>query len=223
MNTLKIQMVKIFMVLGVSWGIITCGNQGKVDKSEADANLVLGFVAGQQTGKNSLKNSQIEIRGSWEQYSCFGGDCFTSGSPVAHVFIYSEPGTNRGLFYQENPPTCFDNGGCTTPQFAQFASFFPADRSIESFSNSEKRMLTKNNRTIGFSQKDKFSYILWGTLEGETYTCDLFQNKNTAEEALQDLNSKIQSGTVSTDPAKFKTTGCNGFGWYLWKKRQGVL
>jgi len=201
--------------------LLACSQANMVEKSQADTNLLVGLVAGIEQGKGQTLETLIAVRGSWEQYSCSNGTC--SSTIGAHVYIVSEPNTNKGLFYQENPPTCFTTGGCNTAQFDQFADFYPADRSIVSFSNREKKMLTKNNRTIGFSQKDKYSYVLWGELDGQTYTCDLFQNKNTEAEALNDLNAKLSNGTVSTDPSKFKTTGCNGFGWYLWKKRAGIL
>jgi hypothetical protein len=201
--------------------LLACSQANMVEKSQADTNLLVGLVAGIEQGKGQTLETLIAVRGSWEQYSCSNGTC--SSTIGAHVYIVSEPNTNKGLFYQENPPTCYTTGGCNTAQFEQFADFYPADRSIVSFSNREKKMLTKNNRTIGFSQKDKYSYVLWGELDGQTYTCDLFQNKNTEAEALNDLNAKLSNGTVSTDPSKFKTTGCNGFGWYLWKKRAGIL
>jgi len=213
-----IQKIFIFCILVV---LLACSQANMVEKSQADTNLLVGLVAGIEQGKGQTLETLIAVRGSWEQYSCFGGTC--SSTIEAHVYIVSEPNTNKGLFYQENPPTCYTSGGCNTAYEEQFAGFDPADRSIVSFSNREKKMLTKNNRTIGSSQKDKYSYVLWGELDGQTYTCDLFQNKNTEAEALNDLNARLSNGTVSTDPSKFKTTGCNNYGWYLWKKRAGIL
>ena len=211
-----IQKIFIFCILVV---LLACSQANMVEKSQADTNLLVGLVAGIEQGKGQTLETLIAVRGSWEQYSCFGGTC--SSTIEAHVYIVSEPNTNKGLFYQENPPICPPNsGGCNTAEEEEFADFYPADRSIVSFSNREKKMLTKDIR--GFSQ-DKYSYILWGELDGQTYACDLFQNKNTEAEALNDLNAKLSNGTVSTDPSKFKTTGCNGSGWYLWKKRAGVL
>jgi hypothetical protein len=196
-----------------------CFDTGKVEQSEADTNLIVGLLAGQEQGRNALQGSLIAIRGSWEQYSCSNGNCPTTGNPGARVYIKSEPGTNRGVFYQENPPTCFTDGGCTTPNGQQFSGFFPADRSIESFSNTDKRLLYKNARSTTAS----FSYLLWGTLDGDIYTCDVFQGSATIEIANSNLAERLNGGNLSTDPTRFKSNGCNGFGWNLWKKRDGVI
>lgn len=219
-NSFKKTLIATILITTLAYG---CNQSGQVDQSEADTNLIVGLIAGKEQGRTAgitgLQNTLISIRGSWEQYSCSNGDCPTTGNPGARVYIKSEPGTNRGLYYQENPPTCFTDGGCTTAQNDQFSGFFPADRSIESFSNSEKRLLTKNIR----SSTPSFSYILWGELDGQTYTCDVFQNSTSAEAALTNLNERLNGTNLSTDPSRFKSNGCNGFGWNLWKKREGVL
>jgi hypothetical protein len=194
---------------------IGCADNGKVDKSEADSNLVLGLVIGQQqgveSGRASILSAVIEIEGSWEQFSCSSGSCGTTVS--AKLFVKTDAGKTTGFYYQENPPTCYTSGGCTTAEFSQFTSFFPANREIVTFSNATKRMITRDK-----SGSKNYHIILWTTSENQVYICDVFNNKATQAEAETDLQSKIDGGTVSTDTTKLKTNGCNSFGWYLLKK-----
>ncbi|MCC5814709.1 MAG: hypothetical protein JJT78_08135, partial [Leptospira sp.] len=88
-----------------------CFDNGKVDQSEADTNLVLGLLVGQEQGKNAgrneLQSSLIEIRGLWKTSFYSGGNFNAFGS--GRLVISTNPDglgswatTSSGSFGNEN-------------------------------------------------------------------------------------------------------------------------
>jgi hypothetical protein len=191
-----------------------CFDTGKVEQSEADTNLIVGLLAGQEQGRNALQGSLIAIRGSWEQYSCSNGNCPTTGNPGARVYIKSEPGTNRGFFFQQNPSS---------------AGNFDANRLIIKFDNANKVLFYKSLANSGafqtgtpFPAEGKFSFLVWTELDGEIYSCDKSTAKDDLISAEEDYRSAINN-TITLN--NIKSGGCNGvsLGWNYWKRIEGVL
>lgn len=163
-----------------------CADTGKVDKSEADNNLVLGLL---KTAEASAKEAgQIEIRGTYFQASCSAGTCNTPGTNT--VSIQSNFGTTTGYLYVD-----YVNGAGS--------STYRVNAEIVEFSNTDRVLYykPKNNANI--------SALIWTITEGnEILICDVFNGKPTLAETKTDLASRKASGTVyTTNP---KAAGCNG-------------
>ncbi|PJZ43995.1 hypothetical protein [Leptospira brenneri] len=178
--------IKLTLVMLSVLCITACADNGKVDKSEADNNLVLGLL---KTAEASAKEAgQIEIRGTYFQGSCSAGTCTTPGSNT--VSIQSNFGTTTGYLYVD-----YVNGSGT--------STYRVNAEIVEFSNSERVLYykPKNNANI--------SALIWTiTADNEILICDVFNGKPTLAETKTDLASRKASGTVyTTNP---KAAGCNG-------------
>ncbi len=203
---------KLTIVLVALAFFAACENGDKVDKSVADTNLLLALAqANSASNLQSQIDAQIEIRGAWAQSSCSSGNCGTTVS--AKVYIDSDLGASTGFFYQENPPTCWTGGGCTTANGSQFADFYPANYSIVEYSNTDKVLYYRNRSS------NKYSSIVWITQGTDVLACDLFSGKDSLAEAKTDLASKKAAGTVSTSNPK--SGGCNGptFAFNIYRKQ----
>ncbi|TGN13148.1 hypothetical protein [Leptospira ilyithenensis] len=171
--------------------LFTACDSGKVNKSDADSNLLTGLFIGQQQGQaqgqSSILNSLIEIRGYWKGGFCSGGTCtsFTS-----NVSIAQDP-TGFGVWASGSSYT-----------------------RIISADSSARTLIYQYTPTDSFSPS-KYTKVLWteptstGCENSATkcfYYCTVFPNFATLAEA-QNANLSTYS---STDPTK---TGCSGFGW----------
>lgn len=185
------------MVLGVSWGIITCGNQGKVDKSEADANLVLGFVAGQSSGKNAQRNLDFVLNGSWNSFT---GNSTTDNT----ILIIKAKKGSPGVILTDSA----DFGGYSSCQiivdFDNQAGYFIGQ-------NPEN-----NGACFGFPDpnKGRFFKIVFFTnpsKENSYWLCSTANGYNTKEEAI--------NATFNPDRTNPGQTGCGTFPWSRIEKR----
>lgn len=165
---------------------IECADNGKVDKSVADNNLVLGLI--KTTEASAKEAGQIEIRGTFFQASCSAGTCNTPGSNT--VSIQSNFGTTTGYLYVD-----YVNGSGT--------STYRVNAEIVEFSNAERVLYYKPKNSANISA------LIWTiTSENEILICDVFNGKSTLAETKADLSSRKASGTVyTTNP---KAAGCNG-------------
>ncbi|MBM9545508.1 hypothetical protein JWG40_00645 [Leptospira sp. 201903074] len=166
--------------------LTACADAGKVDKSEADNNLVLGLL---KTAEASAKEAgQIEIRGTYFQASCSAGTCNTPGSNT--VSIQSNFGTTTGYLYVD-----YVNGAGT--------STYRVNAEIVEFSNIDRVLYYKPKNSVNISA------LIWTiNAENEILICDVFNGKPTLAETKTDLASRKASGTVyTTNP---KAAGCNG-------------
>ncbi|GBF50902.1 putative lipoprotein [Leptospira ryugenii] len=205
-----IQLVLAMLLL--TFAIQCSQDDNKVSKSTSDGNLLLALVQAQEVNRLlNRESSQIEIRGAWNQSSCSSGTCGTTVS--AKVYIDTDLGSQTGFFYQENPPTCFTGGGCTTANGAQFSSFFPANYSIVEYDNTARELFYQNRSS------KKFAAFVWVIQDGETLICDVFNAKDTLAEAKTDLRSRQSANTVSTSSPKSR--GCNGnFAFNIIRKQE---
>lgn len=166
--------------------LTACADAGKVDKSDADNNLVLGLL---KTAEASAKEAgQIEIRGTYFQASCSAGTCNTPGSNT--VSIQSNFGTTTGYLYVD-----YVNGAGT--------STYRVNAEIVEFSNTDRVLYYKPKNSVNISA------LIWTiNAENEILICDVFNGKPTLAETKTDLASRKASGTVyTTNP---KAAGCNG-------------
>ncbi|MCG6140609.1 hypothetical protein [Leptospira mtsangambouensis] len=180
-TSLKLTIVMLFALF-----ITACADSGKVDKSVADNNLVLGLL---KTAESSAKEAgQIEIRGTYFQGSCNAGTCTTPGSNT--VSIQSNFGTTTGYLYVD-----YVNGAGT--------STYRVNAEIVEFSNTDRVLYYKPKNSANISA------LIWTiTAENEILVCDVFNGKPSLAETKTDLTSRKASGTVhTTNP---KAAGCNG-------------
>ncbi|BDA77485.1 hypothetical protein LPTSP3_g04150 [Leptospira kobayashii] len=164
-----------------------CSDSGKVNKSEADTNLLAGLLLGQQQGSASVYNTLTEIRGYWKGGFCSAGTC---SSFTTNVSIAQDP-----------------NG------FGVWASGTSYTRII-SADSSARTLIYQYLPTDSFSPS-KYTKVLWTTptsvgCENSAtkcfYYCTVFPNFATLAEA-QNANLSAYS---SADPTR---SGCGGFGW----------
>ncbi|MGV3667136.1 MAG: hypothetical protein ACO1NV_13455 [Leptospira bouyouniensis] len=179
-------LLKLTIVMLSVFIFIECADNGKVDKSVADNNLVLGLI--KTTEASAKEAGQIEIRGTFFQASCSAGTCNTPGSNT--VSIQSNFGTTTGYLYVD-----YVNGSGT--------STYRVNAEIVEFSNAERVLYYKPKNSANISA------LIWTiTSENEILICDVFNGKPTLAETKADLSSRKASGTVyTTNP---KAAGCNG-------------
>ncbi|XDD45886.1 hypothetical protein AB3N60_14375 [Leptospira sp. WS39.C2] len=179
-------LLKLTFAMLLVFLIFACADTGKVDKSVADNNLVLGIL---KTAEATSKEAgQIEIRGTYFQASCSAGTCNTPGSNT--VTIQSNFGTTTGFLYVD-----YVNGAGT--------STYRVNAEIVEFSNTERVLYYKPKNSANISS------LIWTiTDNNEILICDVFNGKPTLAETKADLSSRKASGTVyTTNP---KAAGCNG-------------
>ena len=170
----------------IALSVITCADTGKVDKSVADNNLVLGLL--KTTEASAKEAGQIEIRGTYFQASCSAGTCNTPGSNT--VSIQSNFGTTTGYLYVDY----VDGAGTST---------YRVNAEIVEFSNTDRVLYYRPKNSANIAA------LIWTiTDQNEILICDVFNGKPTLAETKTDLASRKASGTVyTTNP---KAAGCNG-------------
>ncbi|WP_411823856.1 hypothetical protein [Leptospira sp. 'Mane'] len=169
-----------------------CSDSGKVNKSDADTNLLLALAKAQEVSAlNAREVGLIEIRGSYLQSNaCSAGTCAASTTTVT---VESDLGTTKGYIY-------VDYGA------------FSVNSEIVEYSNTDKVLYYKTRNSANIS-----AFIWTITSSNEILVCDVFNGKPTLAETKTDLASRKASGTVyTTNP---KSAGCNGNnGFYLLTK-----
>jgi hypothetical protein len=170
-----------------------CSDAGKVDQSEADTNLVLGLLVGQEQGKNLEAGKDFILNGTWNSFtgnatssttittikakSGKDGIKLDDDTGYSSCSIIKTFDNKAGFWIGQNPENngaCFDGDGFK-------GKFF---------------------KTVFFKNTEK---------ENSYWFCTIFEPKNTANEALN-----VTDNTNRSNPG---TTGCGGFSWSRLERR----
>ncbi|TGK62801.1 hypothetical protein EHQ27_15070 [Leptospira wolffii] len=191
-------------VLSFAFLSLACADNAPTD---SDKLLLSGLL-------NNANNGDIAIAGSWNQYACSAGSCPTSS--IFAKFYASTQVAGDWFYYQENPPTCWTPGGCTTPEGSPFPDFYPANYQIISYDNGGGSYgvpyLVYKNKDYG-----TYSTVVWTENSGSVYLCDLFSGNVSTTAALTTLAARTDASCSSSciKTATPATNGCNGsFAWY---------
>ncbi len=169
-----------------------CFDTGKVDQSEADTNLIVGLLAGQEQGKNAGISAETSkdfiLNGTWNSFTGNG----TTSTTIST--IKAKQGLD-GIKLDD-------------------ATTFTSCSIIKRFDNSQGVWIAQNPENNGgcFSgdtNKGKYFKIVFfrNTEKANSYWfCSInFPGVNTIEEALN-----VTDNTNRTNPG---TSGCSGFAW----------
>lgn len=200
---MNLKLKSVSLAFAMAFLFTACGSESKDD---SDKLLLAGLLGN--------AGNELAIAGSWNQYSCSAGSCPTTS--IYAKFYASTQISGDWFYYQENPPTCWDSGGCTTPEGSPFPSFYPANYQIVSYDNTGGSYgvpyLVYKNKASG-----SFSTVVWTENSGSTYNCDLFSGDSSEAAALTTLANRTSASCSSSciKIATPATNGCNGsFAWY---------
>lgn len=166
----------------------SCTQSGKVDQSEADTNLVLGLLVGQEQGRNGESSKDFILNGTW---NAFTGNGTTSNTIST---IKAKQG-NDGIKLDD-------------------ATTFTSCSIIKYFDNAEGVWIAQNPENnggcfAGDTNKGKFFKIVFfknTEKENSYWFCSLnFPGTDSLEAALA-----VSDNSDRSNPG---TAGCSGFSW----------